>query len=821
MVVALQKDQELAAHWKTQIELCDKATNKWRKRAEKICENYRDERSQQDAGVAKRLNLFWSNVQTLKPVIYSKVPVPICERRFLDKDTVGRFAATILERALRYEVAMCGLDRTLRRVRDDYLIPGRGQAWVRYDPKFGEPISPKQSADDMLENVGSEEDDKRQEEIDNEEREFLAESLCADYVHWKDFYIFPANARTWQEVEGVGRRLFLSRDDMKQADFEAWKTIPLDHVPKTDDGSTNSSTQSGQDGTQATIFEIWWKPERRVYFIAKSHDKICKEADDPLKLEGFFPCPEPLSSTMTNDTMIPVPDYAESQDQYIQIDELTKRIDILTASCKVIGVYDAAAQSLKRVFEEAEEPNLIPVDSWAMFAEKGGLKGAIDWVPIDMVSKTLQILIEVRAKVIEDLDRTTGISDIMRGTSDARETMGGQRLKSNNSSTRIRERQDDMARFARDVISIMGEIISEHYSPETLIQVSGAMYDEGLDVPPNPMMGHNGGPPLQPSAPPMGPAPMPPQQMPASPAAGPQSPSLLQPPESMEQKDARKIEMIAQAIQLLRQDKLRGFRIDIETDSTIQGDAEQEKAQRIEFLTSTTKFIETAAQVTQMVPEFAPLAAKMLAFGVRGFRVGRDLESAIEEFCEKAELDAKQKALQPPKPTPEEITAQGDIQRQQIENQGEQENNQANLQMKQMDMQIKQLDIRVAEIRAQAELQANAMEAEKAKREDMFEQMKHQRENDAHQRDMERGAREHAQAIELGEAEHRRKMTEATKPADKKETPQDDMLKQIHEHMKAPVEFVRDGSGRLAQVKKGNVVYKVSRDERGINGLVN
>jgi hypothetical protein len=54
--------------------------------------------------------------------------------------------------------------------------------------------------------------------------------------------------------------------------------------------------------------------------------------------------------------------------------------------------------------------------------------------------------------IIEDLDRTTGISDIMRGTSDARETMGGQRLKSNNSSTRIRERQDDMARFARDVI---------------------------------------------------------------------------------------------------------------------------------------------------------------------------------------------------------------------------------------------------------------------------------------------------------------------------------------------------------------------------------
>ena len=103
---------------------------------------------------------------------------------------------------------------------------------------------------------------------------------------------------------------------------------------------------------------------------------------DPLHLEGFFPCPCPLNATMTNDTLIPVPDYAEAQDQYMQIDDLTKRIDILTNACKVRGVYDAAAQGVKRVFEEGQEPDLIPIDSWAMFAEKGGLKGAMDWVPI-------------------------------------------------------------------------------------------------------------------------------------------------------------------------------------------------------------------------------------------------------------------------------------------------------------------------------------------------------------------------------------------------------------------------------------------------------
>ncbi len=718
MTIAIQPDQEMAAHWKTQIEQCDKATDKWRKRAEKISKNYRDERPDQpganagaDAGVAKRLNLFWSNVETLKPVIYSRTPVPIVERRFLDKDTTGRVASTILERALRYEVAMAGFDATMRRCRNDYLIPGRGQAWVRYNPKFGEPISPEQTAeDDITDGEGEVEGEKRDEKEETSTEEFISESLAVDYVHWKDYYTFPANARIEPEVQGKGRRMSMSRMDMKEAGFKDWKKIPLDQTPKMNGDQGGESLVSGEQGMTATIFEIWWKPERRVYFIAKEWDKVVKEVDDPLKLEGFFPCPEALSATMTNDTMIPVPDYAESQDQYIQIDDLTKRIDILTSACKVIGVYDSAAQSLKRVFEEASEPNLIPVDSWAMFAEKGGLKGAIDWVPIEAVAKTLQILIEVRTKIMEDLDRTTGISDIMRGTSDARETMGGQRLKSNNSSTRVRERQDAMARFARDVICIMGEIISEHYSPETLIQVSGAMNDEGLDPPALPAMP---APPMvspAPGGPAMGgppvpgqPAPMPPQVpngMP--PAAGPAGM-----PETPEQKDARKVQMIAEAIMLLRQDKLRGFRIDIETDSTVQGDAEQEKAARVEFLTATTKFIETAAQVTAMVPEFAPLAAKMLGFGVRGFRVGRDLESAIEDFCDKAEQKAKEQEANPQhKPDPEmikaqteQMKAQAEIDRQKVENEGEAANAQANLRMKEIDMEMEKLRLRMAEIK--------------------------------------------------------------------------------------------------------------------------
>jgi hypothetical protein len=245
----------------------------------------------------------------------------------------------------------------------------------------------------------------------------------------------------------------------------------------------------------------------------------------------------------------------------------------------------------------------------------------------------------------------------------------------------------------------------------------------------------------------------------------PPPPSVLQPPEPADQKMQRKMALIADAIALLRQDKLRGFRIDIETDSTIQGDAQQEKEQRIQFVEGVTKFIEISAQTVAMAPEFAPLAAKMLQFAVRGFRVGRDLESAIEDFCEKAEMDAKAAAANPQqKQDPEAIKAQavmikaqGEINSQQIEAASEAQNKQMEAQIKQMDVAMKRMEIQIAEMRAEAEMakvhgqmiatgQEHALEAQSQMREHVMEGHKHNRE------------------LELLEAQHASKMKQAKEP---------------------------------------------------------
>jgi hypothetical protein len=409
----------------------------------------------------------------------------------------------------------------------------------------------------------------------------------------------------------------------------------------------------------------------------------------------------------------------EYQDQASQVDELTQRVYMLVKACKVAGVYNAAAKDIARMFDESVENQLIPVDDWAAFADKGGVAGNISFLPLKEIIGVIQELQLMKEKQIAELDRLTGINDVMRGTTDPRETLGGQRLKTNNTGTRLQRRQNEVARLARDVVRIMADIMAQHFSPQSLIEVSGALYEEGLgpddmpdltqlSPPPPPMMGHNGGPPMgspPPMAPPMGgpgmPPPMPgappmpmagpggpppppmggppmggpPLAPPPSPILGsnvipfptggqqmPPGPGMLPPPPPPDPEMAAKmksIERIGKALELIRNERLRGFRVDIEVDSTVYGDSAQEKADRTQFLQTVTTYIQQTMAITANLPEIAPLLGKFLQFGVRGFRVGRDLETAIEDFCDEApKLAQKHMEDAKNKQDPRQITAE-------------------------------------------------------------------------------------------------------------------------------------------------------------------
>lgn len=629
--------QGLARRWQADLDLAKRTEKDFIEAGKKIVKRYRDQRNESDS--ARKYNILWSNVQTLVPVVYAKKPKAQVRRRFKDADPVGRCASQILERALQFEIDhYSDYDSALKNCVTDRLLPGRGVSWVRFEPA------------EELETHDAEGEDTPQGIIDTQvsddmESESMGKYECSpcDYVFWEDFRTSPA--RTWEEVTWVARRVYMSRDEGTQRFGELFKDVPLSHEPIGIDQMKSDGVSADQIDRmkKAKVWEIWCKSEMKAYWYAEGFSKILDVRDDPLQLEGFFPCPKPLYATLTTDTLIPVADFKQYQDQAKEMDELTARISMLVKAVKVVGVYDASAESIQRMLNEGVDNVLIPVNTWAAFAEKGGLKGAIDWLPLEMVIKALATLYEAREAAKQVIYEITGLSDIIRGASVASETATAQQIKSQFASLRLKMLQGDVARFASDLLRMKAQIMCSFYRPEVLI----AMSNMGSST------------------------------------------------------DAQ---YIPQAIQLLKNDVLRSFRIEVATDSLVELDEQEEKASRLEFLQAAAGFIREAIQAP---PELAPLLGEMMMFGVRSFKAGEAMEASLEQFISQATEKAKQP--QQPKPDPEMMKLQAQQQVEQGRMQLEQAKMQANAQAEQMRMQA---DGQVAQLKAQFDMQMAQMKAE-------------------------------------------------------------------------------------------------------------
>src|SRR5665213_4218804 len=94
------------AFWQTQEKIAEKQERNWIRQGRKVNKRYMDDRADQAATGRdyKRYNILWSNVETLKPVLYARTPKADVQRRFKDQDPVGRLASELLERAINYSL---------------------------------------------------------------------------------------------------------------------------------------------------------------------------------------------------------------------------------------------------------------------------------------------------------------------------------------------------------------------------------------------------------------------------------------------------------------------------------------------------------------------------------------------------------------------------------------------------------------------------------------------------------------------------------------------------------------------------------------------
>lgn len=603
-----QKERGESKPWLEMISDAQKAFNTYQEKCESIEKVYGKLEELSKAAMDREFQIFWANLEVLRPTIYQRPPRPVVMPRHNDTGEVVRKASELIERVLEVDVELDDLHDTLVLVRDDLAISARGVPWV----------------------------------LDN--------GHCI-HVERCDFVHEPA--RKWQEVGWVARRAYLTKEQGVERFGDEFRRAKCKEM-----GSDREDDYQETD-KKAEVWEIWSRTENKVVWVTDGIDEVLDDLPPLFDVKGFFPCPKPAYGTLERGTLKPIPDYVYYRDQVEEINELTARIGSLSESLRLKGFYASGTSEVGEAIETAMKQTdnksiMIPVSN---FASLGGqkLSESIVWMPIREVAEVIASCIELRRQLIEDVYEITGLSDIMRGATEANETATAQNLKAQYGSIRVRERQNEMVRVALGVLRIKAEIYAEKYEVQELMQMAGMQIPSMEQV----------------------------QQV------------MMQAQQQGQQPDP-KLVAAKQVDALLKSQKLRPFAMEVETDSTIAPDEQAEKESRIEFISAIGQFINQAGQMVAAQPETAPFAAELMKFTAGGFRAGRDLGGAIDEFAEQIKAKAAQAGQQP---SPEQTQAQAEA-----------EAKKAEIQIKQGDQQIK---VKELQMRGQ-ELQANmAMQAKK------------------------------------------------------------------------------------------------------------
>lgn len=597
-----------ASRWKAELDLASKEFDKFWARCDEIDKRYKAE-SEVEGAVKDRMCLLWAQVETELPAIYQRRPQPQVSRRFKAKDATARVASMIAERYLAVDIERDGIDSEAKALARAFLLHGRAVAWIDNAPQFAS---------------------KEDKEVAVDLRAPLVALPQRDFLH--------SASRNWREVTWVARRHQFTRDaavkqfgeGMKRFKWEA-KDLPLDTEPT----QTNESKEAAGDVfKRATIWEIWDAASGMVIYIHRSMLVPIDIREQPVKLESRFPVPEPCYGTLTDGSLIPTPAFMQWQATQEEIDELSTRIRALTKTIKIIGTYDASHAELANLLDEGGENVLKAVKDWRTMQDKGGLGAAVNILPIEERAQALVILGEQRQQRIDMLNQLSGHTDVMRGQSDPRTTAAAERIKSNYGSLRLQEKQADFQRFMERVLRVKSEVIVELAPAPVMLMVSSA--EEIPEVEQHRAAVQQARQQHQ-------------QAVMQAMQTG-QPPPPAPPPQP---------DILEGAIELLKSEKLRDFRLEVQERSMAAIDEAEEKAEATEFTKAIGELLKAAAGAPPALLDYIGETALFLA---RRHRCGREMESTIENTLQALKHAAEQarnaKPQKPPQVQAEELRAQ-------------------------------------------------------------------------------------------------------------------------------------------------------------------
>ncbi len=661
----------------------------------------------QDYGL--RYNIFFSNVELLKSVLFTNFPKPDIRRRWAkktDKDerlqTLYRTTAEVAERAVSWVFDTTKANGKMKKIIKDYLVTGRGLLWVNYEP-----------------NVSDE--------------ELLDQKINIDYVYWQDYR--QSWARTWQDVWWVARRHYLTRKDLREQFGARGSKVKLTHEPsEMNTREADVKDAHPTDKQVAEVWEIWDKEDNKIYFISDGYkNEFIDSRDVPVDLQGFFSLPKPLQNIETTDDNVPIPDFRVYKDQAEQLSIICERISKLNEILKARFLYPNKLADKMDKFSNLEDGQGLGVDI-ADIEISGGLKNAIFTMPLEELIAVITGLQQQKQLLVQEIYEITGVADIMRSVSDPRETATAQKIKGEFGTFRLKERQLTVQNYIRDLIRIITEIVCEHFTADKLAEISG------IDLP---TMEEK-------------------TQLIAQGQQGQVDKDL---------NDRLALPTWEEVLQILQSDKLRSYTIDVESTATAFDEAQEDKAKAIEFIQGATNMLTTSLEGVMQLPELLPLMRDLTLFGIKQFKAGRTLEDSFENSFNNLEQKLSQMQQQGQgEGEGDQAKAGADIAKAQAQAQTQQMKTQADLQKAQWQisakretdaerMRFEQQKLELENQKKEAELNLQAQELERKQEKDLADTEIKQEEVAIKQQQANAKDREIAIETELATAEAEAKLS--------------------------------------------------------------
>jgi hypothetical protein len=576
-------------------------------------------------------NILYSNVEVLQPALYNSKPIPIVTRKYKDPDPVAKVAAEVSTRLLKYlleaESADCDtFDEGLQSSVLDVIVTNRGLNRFKYaeDDKYGE-------------------------------------GVYAEGVRWDKF--FHGYARAWKKVPWIGFEWDMTeaevRKNFKNPDGTPISGIDFKNLAEDlDEDSDKTETREQTAGVKlAKVYEIWDKNTKSMFFISAIFPNgVLRYSKDPLELVNFYPIPKPLNLMRKITTLLPTPLYEQYKSQAKELNEITRRLKAIIQAMKVRGMYNSAVEGIEKVLM-AEDNTFTPVENMTSMPDNASIDKLLWFMPLAELATTAQNLFSDRERIKQVIYEITGISDILRGASVASETATAQNIKNQWGSLRLKKMQKEVQRYCRDCLAIMLEIAVTSFDDQTIAAMTGLplMFEKDK------------------------------QEIQKAFQLASTNPTEPPPPEVQKAMEAPSWEVV---LKLLRDDKLRSYKIDIETNSTIDAEATQDKQDIAELLNSVSQFLNGVAPLIEKGVLPFEIAKEMLLSVSRRYTFGPQLEDALNMMQAPPKEDDK------PDPAEEAKLAQ-------IQAQGELQTQKGQIEMQTMQME---LDIKKQEMEMESQL---------------------------------------------------------------------------------------------------------------------